>query len=99
MLTLALPLILALTFVVPQSVPRERAFWVGIIASKYEVPAGEKPFELLVAMDALLGSTDPVLRDDVAYSSAAQWISRKALLTPEQQKALLTKWTDNLMFK
>ncbi len=99
MLTLALPMLLALTAPAPQAPAHDRAFWLGIITNKYEVPAGEKPFELLVEMDSLIGSTDPVLRDDVAYSSAAQWISRKGLLTPEQQKVLLGKWTDNLTVK
>jgi hypothetical protein len=74
----------------------DRAFWLAIVQGKYEVPAGEDPFKLLTEMNTLVGSTDPVLRDDVAYSSAARWIYRKRLLTAPQQKALLTTWLDNL---
>ena len=74
----------------------DRAFWLAIVQNKYEVPAGEDPFKLLTEMNALVGSTDPVLRDDVAYTTAARWILRKRLLTAPQQKALLAAWLDNL---
>ena len=75
---------------------RDRTFWISIVEQKYEVPQGEDPYKLLVEMNALLASPDPVLRDDVAYSSAERWIVRKRLLSPEQQKALLTDWLRNL---
>ena len=75
---------------------RDRVFWVSIIQNKYEVPAGEDPFTLLVEMNTLVGSIDPVLRDDVVYGSALRWVGRRRLLSAEQQKALLTMWSDNL---
>jgi hypothetical protein len=99
MLLLCLSLLLPPADLTLQAAPRERAFWVAIVANKYDVPAGEKPFELLVEMDALLGSTDPVLRDDVAYGAAANWIVRRKLLTPAQQKVLLDRWLENLTWK
>ena len=74
----------------------DRTFWLSIVHRKYEVPAGEDPFKLLLEMNDLLGSADPVLRDDVAYSSAARWVLGKRLLTAPQQKELLAVWLDNL---
>ena len=89
--------LVALVFSTSPAQPRhDRTFWVSIIEHKYQVPAGEDPFTLLTEMNALLGSTDPVLRDDVAYTSAARWILRGRLLTGEQQKALLAEWLKNL---
>jgi hypothetical protein len=74
----------------------DRAFWVSIARSDYAIPPGEDPYKLIVEMNELVGSTDPVLRDDVAYGAAARWMYRKRLLTAEQQKEVLRMWTANL---
>jgi Protein of unknown function (DUF2785) len=78
--------------------PPERApeFWKELIATNFEVPVGEQPFQLLLEMNALLGSPDPVLRDDVAYGAAVRWAYRKRLLSHEQQKQLVAMWSGNL---
>jgi hypothetical protein len=93
---LALALIATLTTTLTAQTVHDRAFWIGIVQNEYEVPTGDDPFALLIEMNALLGSTDPILRDDVAYGTAFRWIIRKRLLTSEQQKALLKLWSDNL---
>ena len=75
---------------------RSRDYWVAIRASDFAVPEGEQPFSLLLEMNELLGSTDPVLRDEVAYSAAARWVYRKRLLSAEQNRELLALWRANL---
>jgi hypothetical protein len=47
-------------------------------------------------MNELLGSTDPVLRDEVAYGAAARWIYRQRLLSADEARRLLELWTSNL---
>jgi hypothetical protein len=75
---------------------RPREFWRGLIASNFDVPAGETPFDLLVEMNVLLASPDPVLRDDVAYGAAVRWVYRKRLLTAAEQTRLVQMWSANL---
>jgi len=40
-------------------------------------------------MNPLLGSTDPFLRDTIAYEAAARWIDTQGLLTPDEQRHML----------
>ncbi len=87
---------LLLVLAMPPSAAHDRPFWLSIVKSDYAVPPGEKPFELLVEMNALVGSPDPVLRDDVSYGAAARWIYRRRLLSADEQKRLLQLWSSNL---
>jgi hypothetical protein len=75
---------------------RSRDYWVAIRASDFAVPEGEQAYPLLLEMNELLGSTDPVLRDEVAYSAAARWVYRQRLLSPEQNRELLALWRASL---
>jgi len=60
------------------------------------VPDGRSAIAVLVEMNALLASDDPVLRDDVAYSAAERWILRDRRLSPADLRRLLQLWTANL---
>jgi hypothetical protein len=51
---------------------------------------------MLVEMNPLLASADPVLRDDVAYSAAERWILREHRVSPDGLRTLLRLWTANL---
>jgi hypothetical protein len=75
---------------------RDRAFWVSLAERDFAVPEGTEAFALLIEMNALVGSPDPVLRDRVAYGAAARWIYRERRLTPAQQLQLVELWTGNL---
>src|SRR5690606_14002233 len=75
---------------------RPRAFWEDLRASGFAVPAGKTAFELLREMNALVGSTDPFLRDNVTYEAAAKWIYTDGLLSADEQRAVLAMWTANL---
>ena len=75
---------------------RTREAWLALAKSGFVVPPGEAAAGLLVDMNALLASPDPVLRDEVAYSAAATWIASKRLVGPDDLRRLLTLWSANL---
>jgi hypothetical protein len=75
---------------------RPPEYWTAIPAHDYAVPEGAKPFDLLLEMNELLGSPDPVLRDDVAYGVVPRWVYRQRLLTADEQRRLVGMWSANL---
>src|SRR5688500_18250356 len=80
----------------PAAGGRSRAEWAALRDTKFAVPAGKSAFELLREMDALVGSSDPFLRDNVAYEAAARLIYTAAALSAEEQRQILAMWTGNL---
>jgi len=99
----AMTLLLALlvaggpTSVVAQSQPpRDRAGWIAFAKGGFVVPAGQQAVDWLIAMNSLLASPDPVLRDEVAYTAAERWILRERLLSPSELRRLLDQWGRNL---
>jgi hypothetical protein len=74
----------------------DRSFWSGIAKNRFEVPAGESADALVLELSALLGSPDPELRDDFAYSIAAAWIYRDKRVSDKTLHDLLRRWTGNL---
>jgi len=74
----------------------DRSFWRGIVQNRFEVPAGESADALVLELSDYLGSPDPELRDDFAYSIAAAWIYRDRRVTEKTLHGLLEKWTANL---
>src|SRR4051812_38454929 len=65
-----------------QPAPASRDSWIALAKGGFVVPDGRTAIDLLVEMNALLASDDPVLRDDVAYSAAERWILRDRRLSP-----------------
>jgi hypothetical protein len=51
-------------------------FWQKVVASDHQVPAGCRLPDLTEELTTMLGSTDPEVRDDIAYPTLATWISR-----------------------
>jgi uncharacterized protein DUF2785 len=74
----------------------DRSFWSGIAKNRFEVPAGESADALVLELSALLGSPDPELRDDFAYSIAAAWIYRDRRVSEKVLHELLKAWSANL---
>ena len=99
-----LPLVLMLQLLVAspsQNGPRDadtktRAEWVALRESNFTVPAGQTPVGLLRQMNAIVGSTDPFLRDNVAYEAAARWIYTTGSLSANEQREMLAMWAGNL---
>ena len=52
------------------------AFWYQIAQNNYAVPTGGDVASLTDELIELLGSRDPELRDEIAYSTLAAWIYR-----------------------
>ena len=73
-----------------------RADWIALAKSGFVIPSNRNAIDLLVDMNALLASDDPVLRDDVAYTAAERWIVREPRLSPAELRQLLQLWSRNL---
>jgi len=73
----------------------DRTFWQSIAKHNYSVPQGESADALASELSTLLGSPDPELRDDLAYSILAHWIHRNDLSTATMA-SLTDEWTSNL---
>ena len=76
--------------------PPTRSDWIALAKSGFVVPNGRTAADMLGEMNQLLGSNDPVLRDDVAYSAAERWILRDRRLSPSELRGLLRLWITNL---
>ena len=74
---------------------RSRADWIALAKSGFALPDGRSATDVIVEMNALLASPDPVLRDDVAFGAAERWI-RDGRVAPDDLRRLLTMWTANL---
>jgi len=93
----SLALALAVTFGGPLGAEqrgRDRAEWVALAKGGYVLPEGQRAVDVLLEMNALLGSPDPVLRDDVAFGAAERWI-RDGKLSAAELRQLLELWTAN----
>jgi hypothetical protein len=75
---------------------RSKEAWVAMATGGFVVPTDRRAVDLLVEMNALLLSPDPVLRDEVAYSAAARWILRDKALTPPELRRIRDRWLQNL---
>jgi hypothetical protein len=75
---------------------RTREDWIALATGGFVVAPGTTAAALLVEMNPLLASLDPVLRDEVAYSAAERWIVRDKVVAPEDLARLLALWSANL---
>jgi hypothetical protein len=69
-------------------VPHDRAFWKVLKADDFKLPAGASAAALSREVLALLGSTDPELRDGVGYEAFVSWVYRDELLHPAELESL-----------
>jgi hypothetical protein len=68
--------------------PHDRAFWVALRTSGFTPPPGAPVLPLALEAAALLGSTDPELRDDIAYSAIETWVYRQQRLDAAELERL-----------
>jgi Protein of unknown function (DUF2785) len=66
----------------------ERAFWVVLREDGFKVPKGESAARLALEAAALLGSTDPELRDAIAYEAIETWVYREQRLDATELERL-----------
>jgi hypothetical protein len=101
----AVPLVLAIQLLAAsaagQNGPRDadaktRAEWAALRDSNFTVPSGQTPAALLRQMNALVGSPDAFLRDNIAYEAAVRWIYSTGALSANEQREMLAMWAGNL---
>jgi hypothetical protein len=68
--------------------PHDRAFWVALRASGFTLPQDAPVLPLALEATTLLGSTDPELRDDIAYSAIETWVYRQQRLDAAELERL-----------
>jgi hypothetical protein len=75
---------------------RTREDWIALTKGGFVLPPEQRSLDVLVEMNPLLFSPDPVLRDDVAYSAAERWILRDKSVDAAGLRQLLEQWSRNL---
>lgn len=63
----------------------DKDFWASISTNDYKIPEGYNIEELTKTLFGYLGSTDPALRDDIAYIVYANWLKRDMYSNEEIQ--------------
>jgi Protein of unknown function (DUF2785) len=59
----------------PQDVAsHDKSFWLALRAKAFHLPQSESVLPLALEATAMLGSTDPEVRDSIAYEALAAWI-------------------------
>jgi hypothetical protein len=61
----------------------DKGFWNSIAKNDYAIPKGHTLSELKETLFSYLGSTDPELRDDIAYGVYANWLKREMFAQDE----------------
>jgi Protein of unknown function (DUF2785) len=81
---------------IPGKPAHDRLFWRSLAKNQYAVPAGQPVFPLVRELAGNLGSRDPELRDDLAYTIIATWIVVQKQLSAPELNLLLDEWSANL---
>jgi hypothetical protein len=74
----------------------DRARWVALAKGGFVLPADQKAVDVLVEMNPLVASLDPVLRDEVAFSAAERWMVRDRKLSSDEVRRVMKMWLANL---
>jgi hypothetical protein len=77
------------------AVGRGQSFWLGL-ANDCAVPAGGSAVDLVREAIGLLGSPDPVWRDDIGYGVVVSCVYQKKLLDPGQRREIIAALAGNL---
>ncbi len=78
-----------------QAPSHDKAWWHAIAKSGYTVPDVPLP-ALLDELTVMLGHRDPELRDDIAYTTLAQWIYVKRAVPEAERLRLMRAWMQGL---
>ncbi|HEX9852968.1 MAG TPA: DUF2785 domain-containing protein, partial [Woeseiaceae bacterium] len=74
----------------------DKSWWQAVIADDFTPPEDRPLSSLTQELSDYLASTDPELRDDIAYSLLTQWMYVKRIVPPALRTALIADWTENL---
>jgi hypothetical protein len=67
-----------------------------VIKHDFTPPEGTSIPDLSTELTGLLGSPDPELRDEIAYTVFVSWIYQKRLIGPDTLPGLIDQWVANL---
>jgi hypothetical protein len=70
----AVLLVCATALAAEQPAVHNKAFWLALRADGFKLPPGKPVLPLALEAAVLLGSTDPALRDAVAYEALEAWV-------------------------
>ena len=73
----------------------DKDFWISIAKNDYKIPDGHTLEELTETLFEYLGSTDPELRDDIAYTVYANFLKQE-MYTKEEIQAHVNELVSNL---
>jgi len=73
----------------------DKEFWVSLARNDFQVPEGYTLANLTDILFSYLGSTDPELRDDIAYIVYANWLKRE-LYSRDELKSHVETLLSNL---
>ncbi|MCU0498814.1 MAG: DUF2785 domain-containing protein [Anaerolineae bacterium] len=76
----------------------DTAFWQAIVAADCAIPEGHSAQSLTPQLLQMIGSPDPVLRDEIAYLVFARWIVRDQHYGAAELRALIDTLTANLRY-
>lgn len=79
-----------------QPAAHDKAWWQAVAKAGYTVPVDVPLSALLDELTALLGHRDPELRDDIAYTTLAQWIYVKRAVPEAERLRLMRLWMRNM---
>lgn len=88
------PLAIAAVLVGPMAVARtdsashDPAYWRSLKQQDFKLPVETRVLPLAIEATELLGSTDPELRDEIAYESFVAWVYRDQRLEPAELNQL-----------
>ncbi|HEY1875409.1 MAG TPA: DUF2785 domain-containing protein [Steroidobacteraceae bacterium] len=71
-----------------QSTAHDRAFWSGLRSAGFRLPQSQSALPLALEAASLLASTDPELRDDIAYEAIETWVYREQRLNAAELSQL-----------
>ncbi len=74
----------------------DREYWHAIQKNHYAAPEGESAAALAHELSGYLGSPDPELRDDLAYSILDVWIIERPQLSRQELVPFVEEWSANL---
>jgi hypothetical protein len=74
----------------------DRKFWRAIANNRYSIPPGQQVLPLVRELSGYLGTPDPELRDDLAYTILDVWIVYRNQLTANELRSLKSDWESNL---
>lgn len=80
----------------PSAFAHDVAFWRAVAAANYAPPPGGDVSSLTNELIDLLGSPDPELRDEIAYSTLASWIYQQKLIDVATLRHMADRLLENL---